>query len=367
MKLLVNLLIFLNFLNIFSSNCKLTLYFKLQDYKRDTKCSFYIPRKKYTFEEFKKELDNKFKENKTKKDCKKIIEESKKNNYSELLKDYKLLCYNDDYNIDNFTEIDLTGKKEFYLEYSYEIKEKYDFEFYDIEIKEDEKKILAKKFGIKEEEISEKFKNEVGQLNDFLNNKKLFIKSSDIRPICEFLKFEIMNDDDFFKTFKLYINHRDNYNDSIALFDVKKGFSFNEDYFKPIKVTITRRNYDTGKQYGEMINKEISCKCLNLYDCIDVILNNVFGMDSSKFIIKKVNEFEISNIKDIKSYNKELKKLESVLITKEITIEILSEVDTKEEQKKRDEQQKKKMKKETGGGGIEGSEQHRKSKCCFCY
>ena len=366
MSILIKFLFFFNIFNIFSAEfCDFSIWCYFKNLNKEQGITFNLPRKKYTFEEFKQELDNQFNVNKDKEECKEFIDKSKKNNYSELLNDYKLLSFNDDYNIDNFTEIDLTDKEEFFLEYSYEIDKKYNFEFYDIEIKDDFKKELAEELKIKENEISTIFKKEVEQFNYFLNKKKLFIPYRDINNVLKSLNFKIMNKKYLGNKFKLYAYysiHDNGYNNSV-LDDIKIGFSFNCDYFKPVKATIIRRNYDTKQQYGQKIEKEISTKSLNLLDCSYSILKNIFPKsDPDNLIIYKINEHQINNIKDKTSYDNDLKNLENILRTNEITIDILTQVDTPEEEKKKQEE---KVKKEKEEQEIKIKEQQ-KNKCCCC-
>jgi len=366
MNILIKFLFFFNIFNIFSAElCNFSIWCYFKNLIKEQEITFKIPRKKYTFKELKDELDKKFNENKDKKDCKEFIEKSKKNNYSELLNDYKLLSFNDDYNIDNFTEIDLTDKEEFFLEYSYEIDKKYDFEFYDIEIKDDLKKELAEELKINENEISTIFKKEVEQFNDFLNKKKLFIPYRDIKNVFNSLNFKIINKKYLGDKFNLFANYCTQYNgyNHTVLDDIKIGFSFNCDYFKPIKATIIRRNYNTKQQYGQKIEKEISTKSLNLLDCSYFILENIFPENNTdELIIYKINEYQINNIKDKTSYDEELKKLKNVLSTNEITIDLLTQVDTQEENKKKREEDIKKVEEEQE---IKMKEQQ-KNKCC-CY
>ena len=367
MKALVRILFFFNIINIFSTEfCDFSLFCyckNKKNIKKEQKVTFKLACKKYNFEDFKNELDKKFNENKDDNVCKEFIKKTGKNNYSELLTEYKLLCFNEDFNIDNFTEIDLTDKKRFYLEYSYEIDKKYDFEFYDIEIKDDIKKEIVEELKINENEISTIFKNEVKKFNDFLNKKKLFIPYKDIKDVFHCLNFKIMNRDYFGKKFKLFANysHNDNGDNNTVLDDIKIGFSFHYDDFKPVKVTIIRKNYDTKQQYGQMIKKDISVTSLDLLNCSYSILKNIFPKsDPYKLIIHKINEYEIADPKDEISYNNDLKKLENILRTNEITIDILTKVDTPEEAKKKQEEKDKKEKEEQE---IKIKEQQ-KNKCC---
>ena len=144
--------------------------------------------------------------------------------------------------------------------------------------------------------------------------------------------------------------------------NVKNGFSYFHDDFKPIKATIIRRNYDTKQQYGQIIKKDIYVKGLNLYDCVNECLVNIFPENKpNELIIYKINEYQISE-KDKTSYNNDLKNLENILRTNEITIDILTEVYTPEENKKKQEEKDKKEKEEQE---IKIKEQQ-KNKCCCC-
>ena len=362
MSILIKFLFFFNIFNIFSADpCKFKLYCISKNDQDTYSLSFDLEKKKYTFEEFKNELDKKFNENKDNEDFEEFIKETGKKNYSDLLTEYGLLSFDKDYNIDSFNEIDLSDKDKFILKYSFKIDKEYNYEFYDIEIKDDKKKEITEALNIKEEDIIKIVKEEVKKLNEILNRKKIFVHNGMIRNITKFLDFKILN-----KSYTLvYSNYEyEHFNNSILDVD-KNGFSFDYDYFKPIKATIIRRNYNTKQQYGQIIKKDVKVKSLNLLDSLYSILKNIFPKSNpNNLIIYKINEHQISDIKDKTSYDNDLKNLENMLRTNEITIDLLTELDTPEEEKKNLEEKDKKEKEEKEK--EKKKEEQQKNKCC-CY
>ena len=358
MSILIKFLFFFNIFNIFSAEfCKLRLDCISKIDQEKYSLYFDLEKKNYTFEDFKNELDKKFDENKDKKDCKEFIDKLKKNKYSDLLTEYGLLSFNKDYTIDSFNEIDLSDKKKFILEYSFKIDKEYNYEFYDIEINDSTKKEIAEALNIKEEDIIKIFKDEVKKLNEIFNRKKIFVNNEMINNITPYLDFKMLKGNAL-----IYTNYNYEHFQYSILDDVKNGFSFNCDYFKPVKATIIRRDYDTKQQYGQIIKKDIYVKGLNLYDCVNECLVDIFPENKpNELIIYKINEYQISE-KDKTSYNNDLKNLENILRTNEITIDILTEVYTPEENKKKQEEKDKKEKEEQE---IKMKEQQ-KNKCCCC-
>ena len=330
MKKLLYILFFLNFVNIFSAGtCNVTLGCYVKKNLIFKKVSFNLDSKRYSFDDFKTIVDKKFEENKDDPKFKKFCEETGKENYSELLTEYEILAYNRDYNITELTEIDLTGQEDFDIRYSFTIDKAYDYEFYDIEINDSTKNKISEEFGINENEISTNFKDEIKQLNNFLNNKKLFVNNHEIKYIYQYLKLKLLSEYSL-----LFTNYQYEHCEFSVLDNVKNGFAFNLGYFKPIPVTIIRKNKETGKEYGKRIEKEKNCSWLNLYDCVEAILKSYFYIKNDTFndiTISKINEYSIADRKNCTEYFIDLQKLKNILRPKQITIEILNEKKTIDE------------------------------------
>ena len=231
MSILIKFLFFFNIFNIFSADsCKLKLNCISKNDQKIYSLSFDLEKKNYNFEEFKTVLDNKFNENKENEDFKEFIKGTGEKNYSDLLKEYGLLSFNKDYNIDRFIEIDLTDEKKIILEYSFKIDKEYNYEFYDIEIEDSTKKEIAEALNIKEEDIIKIFKDEVKKLNEIFNRKKIFVNNEMINNITPYLDFKMLKGNAL-----IYTNYNYEHFKYSILDDVKNGFSFNCDDFKPIK------------------------------------------------------------------------------------------------------------------------------------
>ena len=227
MKKLLYILFFLNFVNIFSvQNCHVNLHCYAKRNHILKSVAFEFEHRKYSFEEFKKIIDTKFEENKDNPIFIEFCEETGKKNYSELLTEYEILAYNRDYNITELTEIDLTSQEDFDIRYSFTIDKAYDYEFYDIEINDSTKNKISEEFGINENEISTNFKDEIKQLNNFLNNKKLFVNNHEIKYIYQYLKLKLLSEYSL-----LFTNYQYEHYEFSVLDNVKNGFAFNLEYF----------------------------------------------------------------------------------------------------------------------------------------